>query len=258
MLAVLSPSKTLDYASPALTKKCSQPEFLEDSSELIKKLRSFSRPQLAKLMSISPKLTELNHERFATWTPDFTPDNARQALLAFKGDVYHGFNLQDYKAADFTFAQKHLRILSGLYGLLRPLDLMQPYRLEMGTDLKTHRGKDLYAFWDTKVTDALNEALTEQKDDVLINLASNEYFNVIREERLDAQVITPVFKDRTKNGDFRILALFAKKARGTMIDHMIRNRLTKPKELKPFNTGGYKFSAKESTAAKFVFLRDKR
>jgi cytoplasmic iron level regulating protein YaaA (DUF328/UPF0246 family) len=257
MLILLSPSKTLDFASPSVTAKCTQPEFGADSAELVAKLSGMSKSQLAKLMDISPKLTEANLERYRAWTPEFTVKNSKPALLAFRGDVYFGFDLENYSAADFSFAQKHLRILSGLYGLLKPLDLIQPYRLEMGTTLKTDRGKDLYAFWGAKITDAVNEALAAQKDDVLVNLASNEYFSSIREDRLNARVITPVFKDRTKGGHYRILSFFAKRARGSMANHIIVNRLKNPDDLKKFDIDGYRFDKESSTEDRLVFLRAK-
>ncbi|MEM8955829.1 MAG: YaaA family protein, partial [Verrucomicrobiota bacterium] len=207
MLTVLSPAKTLDFENQCPTQLRSVPDFLEDSQELVDKLRSFSRPRLAKLMNISPKLAELNHQRYRDWTLPFDDKNAKAALLAFKGDVYTGFDFSNYRESDFKFAQKHLRILSGLYGLLRPLDLIQPYRLEMGTELKTKRGKDLYAFWDVRITDAINAALSDQpgKQKVLINLASNEYFSSIRPDHLDAMVISPIFKD-LKNGTYRFMS----------------------------------------------------
>lgn len=257
MLIVLSPSKTLDFESKRLTSKCTTPDFLDDSAELVKKLSGMTKPQIARLMDISPKLSELNYERYRSWTPEFTPQNARQSILAFKGDVYNGFNLEDYSAADFDYAQKHLRILSGLYGLLKPLDLIQPYRLEMGTGLKTRRGADLYAFWGTIITGAVNEALQEQKDRVLVNLASNEYFSSIREDRLEGHVITPVFKDASK-GNYRVLSFFAKRARGSMANHIIVNRLEKPHDLESFDVDGYFFDPETSTKDKPVFLRDKK
>ncbi|MEM7146070.1 MAG: peroxide stress protein YaaA [Verrucomicrobiota bacterium] len=257
MLAVLSPAKTLDFESQCPTKQYSEPEFLDDSEQLVASLRSYSRPRLAKLMGMSPKLAELNHQRYQDWSRPFNADNAKAALLAFKGDVYTGFDLSQYREADFRFAQKHLRILSGLYGLLRPLDLIQPYRLEMGTDLKTKRGKDLYAFWDIRITDAINAALAEQssKKKFLINLASNEYFSSIQPEKLDATVITPVFKD-LKNGNYRFMSFYGKKARGMMADYIVRHRIKQPEKLKAFDTAGYYFDEASSNSDTFVFLRD--
>ncbi len=255
MIAVISPAKTLDYESRCPSVPVSEPAFLEDSASLIGVLRKKRRPELRALMGISEALAELNHERYRDWHLPFTEDNARPALLAFKGDVYTGFTLDEYTKRDFTFAQKHLRILSGLYGVLRPLDLMQPYRLEMGTALKTSRGKDLYAFWDRKITHALNEALAESGSRQLVNLASNEYYRSVDERSLDAEVITPIFKD-LKNGEYKIISFFAKKARGLMCDHLIRNRLRKAEELKHFQTAGYGFRPDLSEGNHWVFTRD--
>ncbi len=255
MLAVISPAKTLDFEKQCLTRKHTEPDFLEESEVLIGSLRKLTRPKLAKLMSISPKLADLNYQRYQDWSPPFTEDNAKQALLAFKGDVYTGFTLEDYKAADFDFAQKHLRILSGLYGLLRPLDLIQPYRLEMGTDLKVGRKPDLYAFWDQKITTALNAAIAESKSKVLINLASNEYYHSVHEDKLDAEVITAQFKD-FKNGQYKFISFYAKKARGQMTDFMIRHRIKKAEDLKAFDTEGYVFNEDMSQGNTWVFTRD--
>ncbi|MCB1229788.1 MAG: peroxide stress protein YaaA [Verrucomicrobiae bacterium] len=256
MIAVISPAKTLDYESrcPSLTP--TEPEFLGESESLIKALRKKRRPELQALMGISENLADLNYRRYRDWSLPFTEDNARPALLAFKGDVYTGFTLDEYTKRDFEFAQQHLRILSGLYGLLRPLDLMQPYRLEMGTGLKTARGKDLYAFWDRKITHALNEALRETRSNHLINLASNEYFRSVRDDLLDAEVVTPVFKD-LKNGEYRIISFFAKKARGMMSDFLIRNRIKRPEDLKDFDRAGYRYNAALSEGTTWLFTRDR-
>ena len=180
MLMVISPAKTLDYETPPATARFTQPQYLDHSQELIEQLRELSPQQIGELMHLSDKLSGLNAARFGSWTPAFTPENAKQALLAFKGDVYTGLNAVDFNEADFDYAQNHLRMLSGLYGLLRPLDLMMPYRLEMGTKLANARGKDLYAFWGTQISEWLNQALAEQGDDVLLNLASNEYFSAVK------------------------------------------------------------------------------
>ncbi|NNE93299.1 MAG: peroxide stress protein YaaA [Verrucomicrobiales bacterium] len=255
MLAVISPAKTLDFESQCPAHEPSKPDFLEDSEELISVMRKKSRPQIRELMGISEKLADLNYQRFHDWKRPFTEDNARAALLAFKGDVYTGFTIEQYGKRDFEFAQKHLRILSGLYGLLRPLDLIQPYRLEMGTRLKTGRGKDLYAFWDNKITHSLNEAIRESKSKVLVNLASNEYFSSVRFAELDAEVITPVFKD-LKNDTYKIISFYAKKARGMMCDHMILNRIRKPDDLKSFDRAGYQFNESMSEGNTWVFTRD--
>lgn len=255
MISVISPAKTLDFEEHRFTKKHSNPDFLEESQLLINKLAKFSRPKLKALMGISDSLAELNSERYRTWSVPFTQDNAKQALLAFKGDVYTGFDLEGWRAADFDFAQKHLRILSGLYGVLRPLDLMQAYRLEMGTELPTRKGKDLYAFWGDKITDALNGAISKSRSEVLVNLASNEYFRSVKLAKLDAAVVTPVFKD-FKNGKYKIISFFAKKARGAMANYIVRNRAKVAEDLKGFDVDGYRFDADGSDDKTLLFLRD--
>ncbi len=255
MLMVLSPAKTLDYESPPTTSRFTQPEYLDHAQELIMQLRELSPAQIGELMHLSDKLSGLNAARFGSWTPDFTPKNAKQALLAFKGDVYTGMRAQDFAEADFDFAQKHLRMLSGLYGVLRPLDLMQPYRLEMGTKLANRRGKDLYAFWGERISGWLNEALLAQGDDILLNLASNEYFGAVKRQALDARIINTEFKD-LKNGQYKIISFYAKKARGMMARYVIKERLSSPDGLKDFNAQGYRFSAENSQQDSLVFLRD--
>ena len=254
MLVLLSPAKSLDYESPLLIKKATKPRFIEESSELVAQLRRLSVKQLCNLMSISEKLGELNHERYATWEIDFNKDNSRQAILAFVGDVYQGLTLDDWSAADFSTAQKQIRILSGLYGVLRPLDLMQPYRLEMGTKFKNRGGKNLYDFWGDKITKLLNQDLKKSGSNAVINLASNEYFSSVKSADLEGELITPVFKDE-KNGKYKIISFFAKKARGMMADFIVRNGITEVEELKNFKTGKYRFSKKESDDKTFVFLR---
>lgn len=255
MLMVISPAKTLDYDTAPVTSRFTQPEFLDHSQELVAQLRDFSPAQIAELMHLSDKLAGLNAARFGSWTPEFTAQNAKQALLAFKGDVYTGLDAESFTEADFDFAQQHLRMLSGLYGLLRPLDLMMPYRLEMGTKLANARGKDLYAFWGEHISEWLNQALQAQGDDVLLNLASNEYFGAVKRKVLKARIIDTEFKD-LKNGQYKIISFYAKKARGLMARHVIKERLTDPQQLKDFDDQGYRFSAKDSTADKLVFLRD--
>ena len=257
MLTVISPAKTLDYDSPIVAKKSSQPLFMDRSAELVEILRGYSAKRLSKLMSISDKLGELNAERYAAWEPKATKKNARQSILAFKGDVYLGLDAGNFKEADFAFAQDHLRILSGLYGTLRPLDLMQPYRLEMGTKLKNPAGKDLYAFWGDTITTALNKQLKKNGDDVLVNLASNEYFGSVKTDNLNARVISPVFKDE-KNGKYKVISFFAKKARGLMSGWIIRKKITDPAKLIKFSEAGYRFDPKESTEDNPVFLRDEQ
>jgi cytoplasmic iron level regulating protein YaaA (DUF328/UPF0246 family) len=255
MLMVISPAKTLDYQTAPVTQRFTLPEHLDHAQDLIAQLRDFSPTQIAELMHLSDKLAGLNAARFGSWTPTFTLDNAKQALLAFKGDVYTGLNAEDFSEADFDFAQQHLRMLSGLYGVLRPLDLMQPYRLEMGTKLANPRGKDLYAFWGERISGWLNQALAAQGDEVLLNLASTEYFGAVKRKVLNARVIDTEFRD-LKNGQYKIISFYAKKARGLMSRYVIKERLTTPEGLKDFAYQGYRYSAEQSQADKMVFLRD--
>jgi cytoplasmic iron level regulating protein YaaA (DUF328/UPF0246 family) len=254
MLMVISPAKNLDYESELPTSKHSQPDFLDDACELIDQLKALEPHQVSNLMGISDKLGQLNAERFQSWHTPFTPDNARPAALAFNGDVYTGLDARSFSDKEFEFAQRHLRILSGLYGILRPLDLMQPYRLEMGTRFENRRGKDLYAFWGSRITDELNRLL-KADDGVLINLASNEYFKSVHKKELDARVITPQFKD-WKNGQYKMISFYAKKARGLMCRYAIQNGITKAEDLKDFNLDGYYFSAEQSDDKTWTFLRE--
>ena len=255
MLTVISPAKTLDYDTPPVTPRHTLPQYLDDSQVLIEQLRQLSPPQISELMHLSDKLAGLNAARFGSWTPDFTPANAKQALLAFKGDVYTGLDAESLSEDDFSYAQDHLRMLSGLYGLLRPLDLMQPYRLEMGTKLANARGKDLYAFWGTRISEWLNQALADQGDDLLLNLASNEYFSAVKRGALKARVIDTEFRD-FKNGQYKIISFYAKKARGLMSRFVIQERVEDPERLKQFDVQGYYYSAEQSSVDKLVFLRD--
>lgn len=254
MLILLSPAKTLDFESPLLTRKSSVPDRIEDSAELIDELVTKSPDDIAALMSLSGDLAELNVERYQNWETDFSTQNARPALLAFKGDVYLGMDVGTYSERDFTHAQKTLRILSGLHGILRPLDLIQPYRLEMGTALSNARGKNLYDFWGGRVTDAVNVDLAERKSSVLLNLASNEYFGVIQPERVEADIISPAFFDE-KNGNYKIISFFAKKARGAMASWLVQNRIKTRKGVRDFDGLGYRYDAERSTPARPVFLR---
>lgn len=254
MLILLSPAKSLDFTSLLPIKTHTQPRMLEDSESLVQCLRVMSPAEIAKLMSVSDKLAELNAERFAVWEKDFTPQNSRQALFAFTGDVYQGIELNAWKSLDYKLAQKRLRILSGLYGVLRPLDLMQAYRLEMGTRLATPRGKNLYEFWGSRITEMLNADLAASGSDLIVNLASNEYFSSVKIKQLAGQLVTPVFKDE-KNGKYKIISFFAKKARGMMADFLIRNAINHTDDLKRFNTAGYVFSEAESDEKQLVFLR---
>ena len=254
MLAIISPAKTLDFETLSLTNSSSCPEFLDHSQNLIDTLRTLPQSKLCSLMSISSKLAALNEQRYQDWSLPFTTSNAKQAIMAFKGDLYTGFTFEDYNEKDFAYAQKHLRILSGLYGLLRPLDLIQPYRLEMGTKLATPQGKNLYDFWGSKLTNALNGAIKNSGIQILVNLASNEYYNAVDKTVLQGRVITPIFKDY-KNGDLKIISFFAKKARGAMSDYLVRHRINKPEGLKEFKGLGYRFNENLTKNDNWVFTR---
>lgn len=254
MLIVVSPAKTLDYDTPAKTKTSTTPDFLEHSQILIDRLRQFSALDIAELMHVSMKIAELNFERYADWSLPLTTDNAKQAVLAFKGDVYTGLDAESFSAADFKFAQKHFRMLSGLYGLLKPLDLMFPYRLEMGTRLENVRGKNLYEFWGDIITDELNKQLKAIKSDYLINLASNEYFKAVKPKNIKGSVITPAFKEY-KDGEYKMIGIYAKKARGLLSRYIIQNQLSDPQDIKAFDVEGYKFNSKLSKGNDWVFTR---
>lgn len=254
MLIVLSPAKTLDYDTPATTQTFTVPDFIPHSAELIDTLRLLSPAQIGSLMSISDALAVLNVTRYAAWSPKFTKKNAKQAILAFNGDVYEGLDARSLAKKQLDYAQSHLRILSGLYGMLRPLDLMQPYRLEMGTRLPNPRGKDLYAFWGNLVTDALNDALLAQKSAALVNLASEEYFKVVKPRLLKAPVVTPVFED-WKGGRYKVISFHAKRARGLMARYAAVNNITVPERLKAFDAEGYQFDESVSNEHKWMFRR---
>jgi cytoplasmic iron level regulating protein YaaA (DUF328/UPF0246 family) len=254
MLLVVSPAKKLDFDTPIATTDYSQSTLLDQSEILIEHCVKLSPDQIASLMKLSDKLAGLNAARFGEWSLPFTPENARQAILTFNGDVYAGLDANSFSEADFSFAQKHFRILSGLYGLLKPLDLMQAYRLEMGTKLENVRGANLYQFWGEIITKELNQAIAEQGDEVLINLASNEYFKAVKKKTLNAEVITPQFKD-WKNGQYKMISFFAKKARGLMARYIIQNQLTDVEQLKNFDLAGYEFSADLTQGNDWVFTR---
>lgn len=254
MLSVISPAKTLDFETPSTTKHVTQPDFLSESQLLIDILRDYSPQQLSELMGISDKLAGLNAARFAEWEPPFSLENAKPAAQAFQGDVYTGLEAEAFSDADNRFAQQHLRILSGLYGLLRPLDLIQAYRLEMGTKLSNQAGKDLYAYWKPILTKALDDAIAQSGSKALVNLASNEYFKAVDAKKLDARILTPVFKDE-KNGTFKIISFYAKKARGLMSAWIINQKINDPDELKAFNVAGYRFDAASSERDTLVFTR---
>lgn len=254
MLIVISPAKTLDYETAPVTRTHTKPAMLKQSQQLVEILRNHSALELAQLMNLSTKLTKLNFDRYREWKTPFSLKDAKQAVLAMKGDVYTGLDAESFNSTDFAFVQQHLRILSGLYGLLKPLDLMQPYRLEMGTKLANPQGSDLYSFWGDGISRAINKALEAQGDDILINLASNEYFKSIRPKLIQGRIITPQFKE--KRGDaYRTIGIFAKRARGLMSRHIIKQRLRDPEQLKGFKSDGYRFSKQLSKGDQWIFVR---
>ncbi len=257
MLTVLSPAKSLDYESPLTTKKFSEPRLLDHSAELVATLAAKSPDEIGDLMSISSELAETNFERYQSWERPFTTQNARPALLSFSGDVYLGMDAPNtFSERDFTHAQKTIRILSGLYGVLRPLDLMQPYRLEMGSRLANGRGRDLYAFWGDIVTDQLIEDLEASPGSpALVNLASNEYFGSVNPDRLGARIVTPVFLDAKFGGEPKIVSFFAKRARGAMAGWMVQERVKSVKALRHFDGMGYAFDEDRSAGDRLVFVR---
>jgi len=255
MLIVISPAKTLDFENARMVSEQSKPDYIKQAKTLVGILKKQSSEDLMKLMSISDKLAALNHLRFKQWLPEPINDNGKQALCAFKGEVYTGLNVDDWEDKNFSFAQQHLRILSGLYGILRPLDKISPYRLEMGTKLENNKGKNLYDFWGSTITKNIQTQLKDKGDNVLINLASNEYFKAIKAKELKAEIITPVFKD-FKNGEYKVLSFFAKKARGLMSRYIIQKELTTAEDIKHFAEGGYFYNDKLSKGNEWVFTRD--
>jgi uncharacterized protein len=254
MLIVLSPAKTLNFEPATVAAKHTLPDFIEHSAELIDTLRTYSPAQIASLMQISDPLALLNFGRFVGWSPAFTVENAKQAILTFNGDVYAGLDAASLNADQLDYAQSHIRILSGLYGVLRPLDLMQPYRLEMGTRLPNARGKNLYAFWGMAITAALKQAMSERRHTVLVNLASEEYFKAVKPRLLDAPVITPVFED-WKNGKYKVISFYAKRARGLMARFAAIHQIRQVEKLKAFALDSYVFDAKASTDASWIYRR---
>lgn len=255
MITLLSPAKTLDYESPLPVIDFSVPKNLRQSKQLIKALRKKDPQDLSDLMGLSEKLANLNFERNMNWEPPVKhSDDIRQAIFAFKGDVYTGLSAYSLKKSDINFLDKHVRILSGLYGILKPLDLMSPYRLEMGTKLETSEGKDLYEFWGQEITNSINESISTHKSKYILNLASVEYFSSVKKDLLNGEVISPVFKDY-KNGKYKIISFFAKKARGSMTRYLVENRIDSPKDISGFDYDGYKYSKSESTEYSPVFLR---
>lgn len=254
MLVTLSPSKGQDFDSPAPSSIYTIPEQLEDSQVLINEAKKLDVPDVRELMDVSENIAILNVERFNSWQTPFTPENAKPALFAFKGDVYSGIQKDKYSDDDLAYAQDHLRILSGLYGALRPMDLIKPYRLEMKTRLHNPRGENLYQFWGERITDQLNQVLGQQQEPVLVNLASNEYFKSVKPKKLDGRLLNINFKE-TKGGKTRVIAIFAKRARGMMTDFILRNRIEHAEDIKDFGAGGYRFSESESSENNWVFER---
>jgi cytoplasmic iron level regulating protein YaaA (DUF328/UPF0246 family) len=254
MLTIISPAKKLDYSQPLEAQTFTQPLLLEHSEQLLKDLRLLSPDDICSLMGLSDKLGALNYERFQEWQTPFSTDNAKQAILAFKGDVYQGLDADNMSADELSWAQDNLRILSGLYGLLRPLDLMQPYRLEMGTKFANQRGANLYQFWGDIITDQLNKLFPTSAQSVLVNLASNEYFKSVQPKNINAEIITPVFMDQ-KGDKYKIISFFAKRARGLMSAFIIKNKITDAEQLKTFNVDGYSFNSAMSEGNKWVFCR---
>ncbi|OTG72327.1 hypothetical protein B9T26_10360 [Acinetobacter sp. ANC 4169] len=257
MLALISPAKTLDYESALPTDIHTLPRLLEHSQELIDVSRHLSATDIANLMSVSEKIAKLNVERFNDWQPEFNFSNARQALFAFKGDVYTGLDAYALGEQDIAYAQQHLRMLSGLYGLLRPLDLMMPYRLEMGTKLKNPRGHNLYEFWGENITQLINADLEQANSELLVNIASDEYYKSVKPGKIKAQIIKPVFLDQ-KNGKYKVISFYAKKARGLMARYIVENRLNQAEDLKSFNLDGYYYDAESSLKGELVFKRDEQ
>jgi len=255
MLIVISPAKTLDFETAPITSSHTFPRFVDQSQQLIDTLKKLSVQDIAELMKLSDKLASLNVARYESWQSEFTFENAKQAILAFKGDVYTGLDAESLSEEDLQFAQDHLRILSGLYGVLKPLDLMQPYRLEMGTKLSNGRGKNLYEFWGTTLCDDLNQTLASNDTPVLVNLASNEYYKAAKEKNIQGRIITPAFKD-WKNGQYKMISFYAKKARGLMTRYIIQNKIKDPEQLKAFDLEGYRFAESMSEGDNWTFIRD--
>lgn len=259
MLLLLSPAKKLDYDSPVRTTLHTQPQFVEQAAELISVLKEKSASDIASLMKLSDALATLNVERYQAWTPEFTPDNSRQAILAFNGDVYEGLQASSLSDEQLGWAHDHVAILSGLYGILRPLDLMQPYRLEMGTRLETSRGANLYQFWGTAIAEYINDHFRRRdegsgKENIVLHLASEEYFKAVDKKALDARVVQCVFQD-WRNGAWKVISFNAKKARGMMARHVIENRCTRPDQLHEFSSAGYAYDPEVSTPDKLYFRR---
>ena len=257
MLIILSPAKTLDFDTAPQTEKSTKPPMLTKAEELIRVMRGKDVEEIRKLMKVSEKIANLNIERYRDWSIEKNKSQGKQAIFAFMGDVYTGLNAASFNSEDIKFAQAHLRILSGLYGILRPLDKMQAYRLEMGTRIKTGKVASLYEFWDNQVTLMLNKHAKISGSTYLLNLASEEYFKVIKKQELNLDLVTPIFKDK-KNGKYKIISFYAKKARGMMARFTIKNRITNPADLTEFNEQGYFFDSTNSAPHAPVFLREEQ
>jgi cytoplasmic iron level regulating protein YaaA (DUF328/UPF0246 family) len=254
MIVVISPAKSLYNHCPIPFETFSQADFLPEAEKIISVMKKKKPAQLAKLMDISPKLADLNYQRFQEWTVPFTPENSWQAVLMFNGDVYQGLKAESFSVSEFETAQNQLRILSGVYGLLKPLDLIQPYRLEMGTSVSIAKKKNLYDFWKAKITAKLNQEFSETERTVLVNLASNEYFSAIDTKKIKARIITPSFKEN-KNGQYQMVSFFAKRARGLMSRFIIQNKISDPEEIKAFDLEGYYFNNGLSKGDNWIFTR---
>ncbi len=254
MLVLLSPAKTLDFSTRASIADCTQPRMLEKTQHLVKTLRQYSSADIAKLMSLSNNLAELNYQRWQNFSTPFNADNAKIAVQAFQGDVYTGLNANAMNAKELLQAQKSIRILSGLYGLLRPLDLIQAYRLEMGTKLQVESWQNLYQFWGEQISLLLNQDIQESASNCVLNLASKEYYSAIKPKLLSVPVIEPVFKDE-KNGQYKVISFYAKKARGMMAKFVVLNKVQDAEQLKQFNLGGYQYIDAESTGSTMLFKR---
>ncbi len=254
MITIISPAKTLDMESQVTSKLSSFPDQLEKSQLLVNKLQKMKPTKLAELMGISPKLAQLNFDRYQQWHAPYNIEESKQAIFAFRGEVFTGIDIDSFSDADLEYTNEHLRILSGLYALLRPMDLIMAYRLEMGTKLKIGRKKNLYEFWGDRITNALNQTLAQSNEDVLLNLASQEYFKSINTKKLEAKIITAEFKD-LQNGAYKVVSFFAKKARGLMAQFIMKNRISIAEEIKHFDKDGYFYNDHLSNEEKFVFTR---
>ncbi len=254
MLAIVSPAKKLDFSELEDSITHTQADFLNRSAILVDQAKKLSKRELANLMKISDKLADLNYQRFRAYSTPFNLSNSKQAVLAFSGDTYMGLDAKSLTEDDLIYAQDHLRILSGLYGILRPLDLIQPYRLEMSSRLKNPKGSDLYDFWGYDLSEAIDKIVSSHKEEIVINLASNEYFKALRTDSMQSKIITPVFKE-VKGGVAKVLGLFAKRARGSMARYLIKHRIEKKEDLKEFSDGGYAFQPSISDDETWIFTR---